>query len=123
MGDKTSPDNDLSKCDNFGLSSLYPIFFFFFFFFFQSYSKNFLLSIELLILILHHCKICKLTLSDNLVFSYYECVVLFDGFEQVLLQQYHYSRKGELAFNLHNLPLYILLYSSVHITIKIKTMP
>ena len=118
MGDKTSPDNDLSKCDNFRLSSLYP-----FFFFFRSYSKNFLLSIELLILILHHCKICKLTLSDNLVFSYYECVVLFDGFEQVLLQQYHYSRKGELAFNLHNLPLYILLYSSVHITIKIRTMP
>ena len=121
MGDKTSPDNNLSKCDNFGLSSLYP--FFFFFFFSRFYSKNFLLSIELLILILHHCKICKLTLSDNLVFSYYECVVLFDGFEQVLLQQYHYSRKGELAFNLHNLPLYILLYSSVHITIKIRTMP
>ena len=123
MGDKTSPDNNLSKCDNFGLSSLYPSFFFFFFFFSRFYSKNFLLSIELLILILHHCKICKLTLSDNLVFSYYECVVLFDGFEQVLLQQYHYSRKGELAFNLHNLPLYILLYSSVHITIKIRTMP
>ena len=122
MGDKTSPDNNLSKFANFGLSSLYPSFFFFFFFS-RFYSKNFLLSIELLILILHHCKICKLTLSDNLVFSYYECVVLFDGFEQVLLQQYHYSRKGELAFNLHNLPLYILLYSSVHITIKIRTMP